>query len=233
MPEGVNSLDRFTNTNLLRSCFSWHKQHNTDMHSILATDRTMPIEEFEIRSALIDILSATRHGDSKVLEEFRIERGGSRIDVAVIGEELVGYEIKSDKDTFVRFSNQVHAYNRVFDRINLVCGPVLADHAVQVIPSWWGIVIASRDSAGTIHLAVKRVASANPKQDAFSLASLLWKEEAIAVLSSTEASAPKKASAHTLWDCMAKSLSVEAIRTVVAESLLKRQHYSELAVKTM
>lgn len=203
------------------------------MHNILPTDRTMPIEELEIRSALIALLGAARHGDSKVLEEFRIERGGSRIDVAVIGEELVGYEIKSDKDTFARFSNQIHAYNRVFDRINLVCGSALADHAVEVIPSWWGIVIASRDSADTICLAVKRAASANPKQDAFSLASLLWKEEAIAVLFSAEASAPKKASAHTLWDCMAKSLSVEAIRTVVAESLLKRQHYSELAVKTM
>jgi hypothetical protein len=203
------------------------------MHSIPPTGRTMPIEEHEIRSALIALLDAARHGDCKVLEEFRIERGGSRVDVLVIDEELVGYEIKSDKDTFARFSNQIHAYNRVFDRINLVCGSTLSDHAVNVIPPWWGIVIASRDSTGTICLTVKRAASANPKQDAFSLASLLWKEEAIAVLSSAEASAPKKASAHTLWDCMAKSLTVEAIRTVVAKSILKRQHYSELAVKTM
>lgn len=193
------------------------------MQNILPSSCAMPIEEREIRSALIAFLSAARHSDSKVLEEFRIERGGSRIDVAVIGEALVGYEIKSDKDTFARFSNQIHAYNRVFDCIHLVCGPALADHAIEVVPSWWGIIIASRGPAGTISLAVKRAASANPKQDAFSLASLLWKEEAIAVLSSAETRAPKKASAHALWDCMAKSLSVEAIRAVVAESLLKRQ----------
>jgi hypothetical protein len=203
------------------------------MHSILTTALTTPIDEQEIRSALIALLGTDRKSDSKVVEEFRIERGGSRIDVVVIGDGLVGYEIKSDRDTFARFSNQIHAYNRVFDHINLVCGPALADHADEVVPSWWGIVIASRGPTGTIRLAVKRSASANPKQDAFSLASLLWKEEAIAVLSTAEASAPKKASAHTLWDCMAKSFSVEAIRTVVAESLLKRKRYSELAVRTM
>lgn len=194
------------------------------MNCIPPAGRSKPIEEHEIRSALIALLGNARHGDSKVLEEFRIDRGGSRIDMAVIGQELVGYEIKSDKDTFTRFSNQIHAYNRVFDRINLVCGPVLADYAVKVIPSWWGVIVASRDPAGTISLSVKRAASANQKQDAFSLASLLWKEEAIAALASLEASTPKKASAHALWDCMAKSLSVETIRTVVAESLLKRQH---------
>lgn len=194
------------------------------MNSIPPTSCLKPIEEHEIRSALIAFLGSANHGDSKILEEFRIDRGGSRIDMAVIGQELVGYEIKSDKDTFARFSNQIHAYNRVFDRINLVCGPVLANYAVEVIPSWWGIVIASKDSAGTISLSVKRAASANQKQDAFSLASLLWKEEVIAVLASVEASTPKKASAHALWDRMAKSFSVETIRTVVAESLLKRQH---------
>ncbi len=203
------------------------------MHNLLPTVCTMLIEEHEIRSTLIALLDASRQGNSKVWEEFRIERGGSRIDVAMIGDELVGYEIKSDKDTFIRFSNQIHAYNRVFDRINLVCGPALTDQAVEVVPSWWGIVIASRDSANIVHLTVKRAASANPKQSAFSLASLLWKEEAAAILSSAEASAPKTASVHTLWDCMAKNLTVEAIRTVVAKSLLKRQHYNDLAVKTM
>ena len=45
------------------------------MYNILPTDRTMPIEDLEIRSALIALLGAARHGDSKVLEEFRIERG--------------------------------------------------------------------------------------------------------------------------------------------------------------
>lgn len=199
------------------------------------TTSSAPIEEREIRAALLARLGTDWHRDSMVLEEFRVERGGSRIDVAVIDEELVGYEIKSDKDTFVRFSNQIHAYNRVFDRINLVCGPALAELASSVVPSWWGIIIATRDVDDKVRLATHREACANAKQNAFSLASLLWKEEAMAALVSLETStkAPKRASAHVLWDCMAKSLPVDAIRAVVAESLLKRRSYSALAVKTM
>lgn len=204
------------------------------MRSIPPTTPSAPIEEREIRAALLARLSDL-HRDSMVLEEFRIERGSSRIDVAVIDEELVGYEIKSDKDTLVRFSNQIHAYNRVFDRINLVCGPALAELASSVVPSWWGIIIATRDVDGRVRLAMDREARANSKQNPFSLASLLWKEEAMAALVSLKASvtAPKRASAHVLWDCMAKSLPVDAIRAVVAESLLKRQSYSALAVRTM
>lgn len=231
--KGVDSLDRFIYTGLFGSCFSWHKRHNSAMLNVSPTVRVMPIEEQEIRSALLALLADARRDHSKILEEFRIERGSSRIDVAVVDEDIVGYEIKSDKDTFARFSNQIHAYNRVFDRINLVCGKTLADLACETIPSWWGIIIARRDSDGVVHLTLHRAASPNPRQDAFSLASLLWKDEAIAVLSSAEANAPKKASAHALWECMTKSLSINVIRRVVAESLLKRQSYRELAVKTI
>jgi len=195
--------------------------------------RTTPIEERAIRSALLSLLSEGRNSGSRVLEEFRIERGASRIDVAVINDALVGYEIKSDKDTFTRFSNQIHAYNRVFDRINLVCGEILAGYAAEVVPSWWGIILANRDPTGAICLSVKRVASANPKQDPFSLASLLWKDEAIAALSSAKSNAPKKASAYSLWDLISKSMTVEAIREAVADSLMRRQYYSESTVKTM
>lgn len=205
------------------------------MRSTSPAATSAPIEEHEIRAALLALLGREWHRDSMVVEEFRIELGSSRIDVAVIDVELVGYEIKSDKDTFARLSNQIHAYNRVFDRISLVCGPALAEVACSVVPSWWGIIIASRHSDGAVRLKIHRAASANLKQDAFSLASLLWKEEAMAALVSrgAHATTPKRASAHVFWDCIAKSLPVEAIRAVVAESLLKRQTYSAFAVKTM
>ncbi|MBL8496001.1 MAG: sce7726 family protein [Rhodocyclaceae bacterium] len=184
-----------------------------------------PIEEHEIRAALLARLRMEWHRDAMVLEEFRIERGSSRIDVAVIDEELVGYEIKSDKDSFARFSNQIHAYNRVFDRICLVCGPALEESARSVIPSWWGVIVAKRDTVGAVSLEIHRDAGVNLRQDAFSLASLLWREEALAALGSLETCtpAPKRVSAHVLWDSMAKNLPVDAIRAVVAESLLKRQ----------
>ncbi len=168
-----------------------------------------------------------------IREEFRIERGGSRIDVAEIGAKLIGYEIKSDLDTFIRFSNQIHAYNRVFDEIYLVCGQIHASQAIEIIPSWWGLFVAERGSDGGVSLSSVRDAGRNPNQDSFSLASLLWKDEALAVLTSEEKEVPKRASSHVLWDCMARSLSFEKIKTAVTETLMKRENYNELIVKAI
>jgi hypothetical protein len=168
-----------------------------------------------------------------IREEFRIERGGSRIDVAEIGTKLIGYEIKSDLDTFTRFSNQIHAYNRVFDDIYLVCGKVHSIHAINVIPPWWGILVAERDVDGCILLNPTRETGRNPNQDSFSLASLLWKDEALAILISEEKEIPKRASSHVLWDCMARSLPFEKIKIAVTETLMKRTYYNELLVKAI
>lgn len=191
-----------------------------------------PIREKEIRFALLKRMSVNSHGPM-IREEFRIERGGSRIDVAEIGAKLVGYEIKSDFDTFARFSNQIHAYNRVFDEIYLVCGQSHANQAIKIIPSWWGVIVAERDMGGEVLLSSMRAAGCNPNQDSFSLASLLWKDEALAVLTSEEKEIPKRASSHVLWDYMAQSLPFEKIKIAVTESLLRRRDYNELMVKAI
>jgi hypothetical protein len=210
----------------LGHCFSWHNRHNINMRSPIATAMTnKPVEEAEIRAALLACLRAEISMGAKVHEEFRIERGGSRIDVAVIGPRLVGYEIKSDADSFVRFANQIHAYNRVFDEIYLACGPSHVCQAEETIPSWWGILVAERTHEGTIELNAIRRANGNPRQDPFSLASLLWKNEALAVLTAEEEGVSSKVSSHMVWESIASTLPVDRIKTAVVESLLKRQDY--------
>jgi hypothetical protein len=78
-----------------------------------------PISESELRQALLAHL-ATSHRSSQVstkyvvLEEMGVERGLNRIDVAVVGEGLTGFELKSDFDVADRLSTQIHAFNRVF-----------------------------------------------------------------------------------------------------------------------
>lgn len=190
-----------------------------------------PIRENEIRVALLEYTSARAQGESVIREEFQIERGGARIDLAVIGEKLVGYEIKSELDTFARFSNQIHAYNRVFDEIYLVCGQMQAMQALELIPSWWGVLVAERLACGGVKLTPARVVSVNPYQDPFSLASLLWKDEVLAVLVSEDQDAPKRSSSYALWDHMARALPFETIKVLVTKHLLIR-NYNEEAVRT-
>lgn len=191
------------------------------------------LDEAGVRSALLHKLNGANLDGALVQEEFRIECGGARVDVAVIGAQLVGYEIKSDYDSFARFPNQIHAYNRIFDQINLVCGPTHTETAERVIPSWWGLWIAERDVNGVVILKQLRAAQDNPKQDPFSLASLLWRDEAAFVLSSELIKMPLRASSHQLWEEISKSLSIPRIKHVVTESLLKRQNYNESTVNAM
>lgn len=181
----------------------------------------MNITETEIRIALLKQL-ARRAKTSSVQEELRIEQGSSRIDVAVIGKRLVGYEIKSDADTFQRFSNQIHSYNRVFDEIILVCGPKHIDAAQIVIPSWWGLIAAQRSAKGGVVLKKVRGAGTNAKQDPFSLASLLWKEEALELLDDMATPGSKRASSDVLWEQIALTLPLAAIKSFVKETLVKR-----------
>jgi hypothetical protein len=48
-----------------------------------------------------------------MLDEFGLEHGEVRVDVAVINGELHGYEIKSERDTLERLPRQVKAYSAV------------------------------------------------------------------------------------------------------------------------
>lgn len=182
---------------------------------------SLSITEQEIRDALIGWLKGRIDSNAHLQEELRLERGSARIDVAVIGQSLIGYEIKSDADTFARFSNQIHAYNRVFDEIHLVCGPSHVEAALLAIPSWWGLSVAKRDQE-KICLELVRSAGLNSRQDSFSLASLLWKEEALAMIKEDAIDFPKRASSHTLWEYIATSFPLETIKNFVTNTLLKR-----------
>lgn len=197
-----------------------------------ATIMHRPILEGEIRAALLHCLADSHVNGAVICEEFRIERGASRIDVAVIGSKILGYEIKSDLDSFKRFSNQIHAYNRVFDEISLVCGPSHTTLAKEIIPSWWGLSVARCRSDEHIEIETVREAAPNPKQDPFSLASLLWRDEALAILASELCEAPKRASSHVLWEYMSRLIPLERIKNSVIQSIIKRSSHNDLAVRT-
>ena len=127
-----------------------------------------------IREALHARLLEEHAGDPEtvILHELGIEQGSARIDVAVVNGALTGYEIKSARDTLQRLPAQITAYSLVFDQVTLV----LADrHAVAVddlIPSWWGVVVAA-EAGAQVSLSDERSAGSNPGPDPYSLAQLL------------------------------------------------------------
>src|SRR5688572_32105193 len=165
------------------------------------------ISESELRAAVHNALVAqTMESESRIFEELCIERGAARIDFAVIGPSIHGIEVKSDYDGYSRMHNQIHSYNRVFDRITLVTGMKLLDSALQLMPRWWGITVATRNTASEIVLTEVRPPLENPDQDAFSLATLLWSQEAKAMLVAEQMPSKKGATRTELCGLIASKV---------------------------
>ncbi len=121
--------------------------------------------------------------DTLYIEEFALYGGCIRCDLAALNGVSHGYEIKSDKDTLSRLPNQIAAYNDVFQRATLVCGDKYLENASREIPAWWGVVHA-RQAQSELALERIREARPNPCPSAYAIAALLWRTEALRLLSS-------------------------------------------------
>lgn len=190
------------------------------MHAALS-----PITESELRAFVRERLSerASAPG-ARMFEELGIERGAARVDMALVDEGLEAFELKSDLDNFGRLHNQIHAYNRVFDRITLVTGATLSEAALDVMPRWWGIWAVRRLKNGNLSLKRIRGAAMNPRQETRSLATLLWREEAAAVLLDETGESPsKRATRAQLCESIAEQVQLQPLRRQVARRLVSRQ----------
>lgn len=137
-----------------------------------------------IRRALKKNLKNRHVRDHKlrIVEELGIQHGVARIDVAVINGVMHGYEIKSDRDTLLRLPEQMDVYNSVFNQITLVVGRSHLYDAINIIPDWWGIMIAKIYADDSVIFNYIREAKENIKQDSISIAKLLWRDEALEIL---------------------------------------------------
>jgi hypothetical protein len=144
--------------------------------------REYPVmRDSDVRQVVRSWLEAKYAHNSRIVEEMGVWSGSVRIDLAVINGELHGFELKSNSDTLERLPRQAEIYGKVFDRITLIVGDRHAEKAVDVVPSWWGCMVASMPN-GEVTLRWKRKPRVNPSQDPNVFVQMLWKEEAIAIL---------------------------------------------------
>lgn len=150
----------------------------------VAIEKVTRMNDHHVRSALRHRLDQqyARDPETIIVDEFAVRHGSSRIDVAVINCALHGFEIKSDRDTLYRLPNQVKAFSAVLDQITLLVGYRHAYDAFQIVPEWWGVVLVDMPQPGKIELHAAREPKPNPCQDAYAVTSLLWRNEALALL---------------------------------------------------
>lgn len=162
---------------------------------------------------------------TRVVQEMGVWNGAVRVDIAVINGELSGFELKSDSDNLLRLPQQADIYSRVFDRMTLVVGQKHAAKAVELIPAWWGVVVATQGKRSLTLKSIKR-SRKNPAQDAMLVARLLWREEALAILEKYNlATGVRSKSAETLYERLVLALSKNQLNTEVRFCLKARKRF--------
>lgn len=183
------------------------------------------MRELDVREAVRagPLRKYIRDSDSRVIDELAICLGEARIDIAVVNGKLSGYELKSESDTLTRLPRQIDAYGRVFDEVTLVLDRRHVDAAALIVPGEWGLIEVSRNRQKKP--TIKQVRSSMPlrAQDPYSIAQLLWKSEALEVLSRvTRTQAPVSKSRSWIWTRLVESLSLPKLKHEVRQALKHR-----------
>lgn len=179
----------------------------------------------DVRESVWEWLEREHAGDSDtlMLNELGILNGSTRIDIAVVNGEISGFELKSERDTLDRLPTQRDLYNLVLDRVSLVVAENHHNEAVNIIPDWWGVWIASPLRDGRVEVGQEREALPNPGLDAETICSFLWRDEALSVLERYDAvRGVKSKPREILYQRLAEALPLDAIRDEVRTALKTR-----------
>ncbi|GAA0216689.1 hypothetical protein GCM10010492_13160 [Saccharothrix mutabilis subsp. mutabilis] len=156
--------------------------------------------------------------------EWPIASGATRVDFAAINGKIMGCEIKSSRDNFSRLASQVSLYSAVLDVAVLVVeGDSATRRAESAVPGWWGIWQAAESGQG-VDLHVVRTPSANPCPDPLSLAQLVLRDEAYAILKKHNlATGLRTATRWQLWNRLADEIPLQRLQYDIREAIKARQ----------
>lgn len=185
------------------------------------------MRDIDVRKALRSRLLDEHEGDAdtRIVEEMGIWHGSVRVDVAVINGELVGYELKSARDTLQRLPAQAKLYSEVFDRVYLVSAEKHLAHATAELPAWWGLIVA-RSNKGMLELEGLRDGLRNPSVEPIQVARLLWREEALALLDRHGAAkGVRSVNRDRVADRLASTLPLDQLRDEVRTILKARSSW--------
>jgi hypothetical protein len=187
----------------------------------------------EIRAALHRKKFKTLHArkDTLIVDELGLVHAKARIDIAVINGCVHGFEIKSAADSLARLPGQLRLYSECLERLTIVCADKHVGEVRKIAPAWCGILIVTVGPRGGVKFAMLQKARQNPNVNAYKLAHLLWRPEAIDLL--TKLNAPPhvlRRPRKQLYKSLAALLTVKQITTYIKESMAGREAWRDLPV---
>jgi hypothetical protein len=177
-----------------------------------------------VRAAFHNSVLTKEHldGNTIVLDELGLQNGLVRADIAVLNGCMVGYEIKTAKDTVARLPAQIAAYSQIFDKAFLITDAKHLPKALQLLPDWWGIytieVMGER-----CYFDLYRPAVQNYQKDATSIARLLWKDELSEIIANNFSQRVRKnVTKFKLYEMLAKHSDADQLGLIALKYLKSR-----------
>lgn len=181
-----------------------------------------------VRAEFANLLCLSQ--DFRLVEELEVCSGRARVDVAMIGDEFTGIEIKGPKDGVTRLAGQVRAYSQCFDRVVLIVHESLARKAIPLVPEWWGVVVGEQNGDRLIY-RVERQPDTNPSVDVEAVLSLLWKIEIETLHADLLGAAPKpKATKKAIRAQLMSSLPLSLLHSHGLRKLRERSDWRNIPV---
>jgi hypothetical protein len=171
--------------------------------------------------------------DAEIRQNFhkkKLRRQHAQKDTIVIDElglnHLIGYEIKSNRDSLRRLEEQVKSYNSVFDMVSIIVGDRYTNSIQNYIPQWWGVIVSVKGPKGTVNFGTIRKSQRNKNVDPISLARLLWRNEAEEILRQRKLP-PRilRQPRAILYEHLVDKLSICELRKFIKEYFKKRKNW--------
>lgn len=171
----------------------------------------------EIRKALIDRLLSQSNKPKAVIEELQVCNGRAIADIVALYSEAHCYEIKGANDKVGRILSQGEFYNAAFRKITLVTTENHLEKALDISPSYWGIMIA-KGGVSSIRIRHIRGAELNPYFDSKVALLTLWKSEMLHILNGAHKQKPRDFLAQLISETKKKA----DLSNIICESLFER-----------
>lgn len=175
----------------------------------------------EMREPLFDYLEEF-YGKIRIFEEKNA--GSSRADViGVIDGALLGFEIKSDRDSYTRLKTQTRDYDDFCDMNYLVVGKSHVRHAHEHIPGHWGIIVVREEESGQIQVEMDQIPALNPKVSMANQIRFLWRPELAMLLELNELPAYRRKSKQFVQEKILERVSEEILKRQITDLLFERE----------
>ncbi|MFC5303892.1 sce7726 family protein [Azospirillum picis] len=180
----------------------------------------------DIRKALHKKRLSKLRADPNVIILDEFVAGTSRIDVAVLNGHFAGFEIKSAADTLDRLPAQIDSFCKVFDELTLVVSHNHLERASALLPSWWGLIVASMGPRRGLHFDIMWEPKQNPNRDKSEIARLLWRSEALELLvSQGKDRGVRSKPISTICNRIAEVMDLDDIRDAALRIIKSRQDW--------